>query len=87
MKDQTVFDLGPTLATLDVEQASVRNNLNLITAFVNGISLRSGNLNLPSIRDRFLNCIWLMAGVAENEHVTQQMRAWIDEKASQTAEP
>ena len=80
MRTQTTIDLGPTIVTLDVERGHSRN-LAIITAFVNGTSLRSSNLHLPAIRDRFLDGLWLMSGADERESVTRQMRAWINSAA------
>lgn len=80
MKKQITIDLGPCIATLDAEQGHSRS-LVMITAFVNGTSLRSSNLHLPAVRDRFLDGVWLMSGADEHGDITRQMRAWINSAA------
>jgi hypothetical protein len=77
---QTTIDLGPTIVTLEAERGHSRN-LVIITAFVNGTSLRSSNLHLPAIRDRFLDGLWLMSGAEELDVITRQMRTWINSAA------
>lgn len=80
MKRQKVIDLGPCLATLDAEDGHSRD-LVLITAFVNGISIRSSQLHLPAIRDRFLQGVWLMSGADRSAAPDNQMREWITAEA------
>jgi hypothetical protein len=81
MKTQLIIDIGPTLVTIDAGVGNYKETL-LFTAYVNGISLRSTNLNLPAVRDRFIQCIWLMSGVdreLDTRH-THTMRRWITDQ-------
>jgi len=82
MKDKKVFDLGTSLATLVMEPGGTRHDTLLFTAFVNGISLRSNTLDLPAVRDRFIDCVWRMSGLDKYENppgdTTTSMSAWID---------
>jgi hypothetical protein len=79
MKQQQTFDLGPTLADISAEKAS-NNNLILFTAYVNGTSLRSHNLHLDAVRDRFLQGVWLLSGAEEDKRVTDCMDTWIRDR-------
>lgn len=82
MKRQLTTDLGPCLVTLDAEAAQTRD-LVLITAFVNGISIRSSQLHLPAIRDRFLQGVWLMSGADKTAAPDNAMRGWIETEAKE----
>ena len=83
-KDKTIIDLGPTLLTLVSESGDHRADLLLFTAFVNGISLRSNTRHIPTVRDRFIACIWLMSGYdlcgGGLVDVSRQIREWVNER-------
>lgn len=85
MKKQLTVDLGSCLATLDAETGHSRD-LVLITAFVNGISIRSSQLHLPAIRDRFLQGVWLMSGADKTAAPDNEMRGWIDAESKGAAQ-
>jgi hypothetical protein len=80
MKQQQTFDLGPTLADISAEKAT-NNSLILFTAYVNGTSLRSHNLHLDAVRERFLQGVWLLSGAPAVERVTDCMNTWIKDRA------
>lgn len=79
MKQQQTFDLGPTLADISAEKAT-NNSLILFTAYVNGTSLRSHNLHLDAVRDRFLQGVWLLSGAPAVERATIAMDRWIRDR-------
>ena len=53
-KDKIDIDTGHTLINLNVENGRYGT---IITAFVNGMSVRSGSLHLPRIAERFVDCV------------------------------
>jgi hypothetical protein len=53
-QDKIDIDTGHTLINLNVEHGRYGT---IITAFVNGMSVRSGSLHLPRIAERFVDCV------------------------------
>lgn len=54
MKDKIDIDTGHTLINLQVDSG---RNGPIFTAFVNGMSVRSGSLHLRRITERFVDCV------------------------------
>ena len=85
MKKQTLtMDINGTLVDIVAEGGGNRDAV-FITAYTNGLSLRSSTLQHPSARDRFVRCVWVMAG-ADNAGFSvihdHTMRDWITEQAT-----
>ena len=53
-KDKIDIDTGHTLINLNVDHGRFGT---IITAFVNGMSVRSGSLHLQRIAERFVDCV------------------------------
>lgn len=53
-QDKIDIDTGHTLINLTVEHGRYGT---IVTAFVNGMSVRSGSLHLQRIAERFVDCV------------------------------
>jgi len=53
-EDKIHIDTGHTLISLNVDRGRYGT---IITAFINGMSVRSGSLHLPRIAERFVDCV------------------------------
>ena len=78
----TEIDAGHTLINMAVEQG--RNGI-IITAFINGLSVRSNLLNLPRVVALFIECVLAACdfpdGADEREADTyQELKQFIDSK-------
>jgi hypothetical protein len=54
MKDKVQIDTGRDILTLE---ANVTLNAKIVTAYVNGISIRSGSLQLARVADAFADTV------------------------------
>lgn len=54
MKDKVQIDTGRDILTLE---ANVTLNAKIVTAYVNGISIRSGSLQLSRVADAFADTV------------------------------
>jgi hypothetical protein len=82
----TTIDLNTTLLQITAEVGGKRPDLLLFTAFVNGFSLRSRTLHVASVRDRFIDAIWVLSGHDKcsdpPDAPTISIRTWIDEQVA-----
>lgn len=77
-RQRKTFDLGTTLVDVDAELART-NDMVVITFYVNGTSLRSHNMELPSVMMRTVEAMWVLAGNEEIPDTTEAICAWITE--------
>lgn len=85
MKKQTLtVDINGTLVDLVAEHGGNRDAV-FITAFANGLSVRSSTLQHPSARDRFVRCVWVMAKSESSGLDTltdHNMKDWITDQVT-----
>lgn len=61
-RQRTEIDTGCTILTVDVTDSPKGP---LVTAYVNGVSVRCGSLHLERIFDRFIDCTMRAADLTE----------------------
>lgn len=82
---QLVVDSGSSLITIDAGYGQNQKVIQFV-AYANGVSLRSTMMALPSVRDRFLACIWAALQTKPVADTDSVIRTWIGDTLSQLQE-
>jgi hypothetical protein len=81
-KQRIEIDTGCTILTVDVTDSPKGP---LVTAYVNGVSVRCGSLHLERIFDRFIDCTMRAADLTEHDEgyrsVQDELELFVQEVA------